>query len=115
MILKFGIRNCKESIRLIDWTPNDLKSHLDSGKSVFLKLWKPGCGACKLSEPATERLEAKYGEDSTFAKVDVSTHPEMLEISESEVLPAFFRFAEGKLAGKVVGFKGIKKLEELFI
>ncbi len=99
---------------MIDWTPEDLKSNLDSQKSVFLKLWKPGCGACKLSEPATTRLEAKYGESNVFAKVDVSSYPEMLEISESEVLPAFFLFSEGKMAGKVVGFKGIKKLEELF-
>jgi len=99
---------------LIDWTPADLKSHLDDSKSVFLKLWKPGCGACKLSEPATERLETKHGDTHVFAKVDVNAHPELLEISESDVLPTFFRFADGKLSGKVIGFKGIKKLQELF-
>ena len=103
---------------MIDWTPKELKTHLDESKAVFLKLWKPGCGACKLSEPATERLEAKYAaggdEPISFAKVDVSAHPEMLEISESEVLPAFFLFKGGAMQGKVIGFKGIKKLQELF-
>ena len=31
------------------WSPDDLKSHLDKGEKVFLKLWKKGCGICKLS------------------------------------------------------------------
>ena len=39
------------------WTPDDLKSHLDNGDKVFLKLWKKGCGICKLSNSATDRLE----------------------------------------------------------
>ena len=103
---------------MIDWTPKELKAHLDESKAVFLKLWKPGCGACKLSEPATDRLEAKYASASdeaiSFVKIDASSHPEILEISESEVLPAFFLFKGGQMKGKVIGFKGIKKLQELF-
>jgi hypothetical protein len=36
----------------------------------------------------------------------------MLDIAETDVLPCFFVFAEQKMKGKLIGFKGIKKLEE---
>lgn len=94
------------------WTPDVLKEHLDGGAAVFLKLFKKGCGACKLSEPATDRLEAKNDHQLTFAKIDVGDYPEMLDVSGSEVLPAFFVFADKAKKGQLVGFKGLKKLQE---
>lgn len=97
---------------MLNISPDELKTHLDAGKSLFLKLWKPGCGACKLSEPAIERLEKKFT-NVTFVQIDAGTHPEILGISESEVLPAFFMFKESKMQGSVIGFKGIAKLTEI--
>ena len=95
-----------------EFTPVSLKKTLDEGGSVFLKLWKPGCGACKLSESATDRLEKSHADSLQFAKIDVSEFPEMLGISGSEVLPVFFVFRKGEMKSKVIGFKGIKKLTE---
>jgi thiol-disulfide isomerase/thioredoxin len=97
---------------MVEWTPDDLKSNLDGGKDVFLKLWKKGCGPCKMSKPATDRLEEANPHGLTFAQICIDDHPEMLEISDSEVLPAFFVFKEQSMKGKYLGFKGIKKLEE---
>ena len=94
-----------------DWTPELLKTHLDSGAKVFVKLWKKGCGACRLATPAIERIEASGIEGLVFGQICTDDHPEMLELSESEVLPAFFVFAEGKLKGKLMGFKGLEKLK----
>ena len=92
-------------------TPNQLKTKLDAGEDVFLKLWKRGCGPCKLSEPATSRLETNYADQLAFCQINVDDHPEMLQISESEVLPAFFIFKNQKLQEKSLGFKGLKKLD----
>ena len=95
-----------------DWTPDDLKAKLDAGEKVFLKLWKPGCGACKLSIPALERIESSDKHGLTFAQIDSDTHPDILQISQSEVLPAFFIFTDREMKGKFLGFKGIAKLQE---
>jgi len=94
------------------WTPDQLKSRLDQGGKVFLKIWKKGCGACTLSIPAIERLEKNNIHGLTFAQICSDDHPEILEISDSEVLPAFYVFAEKKMLGKLFGFKGLAKLQE---
>jgi thioredoxin-like negative regulator of GroEL len=98
---------------MIDITTEDLKAKLDAKKSVFLKIWKPGCGACKLSVPAVERVEQEFS-GYEFCQIDSNQHPEILEISESDVLPTFFLFKDGNQTGKLIGFKGIEKLRSLF-
>ncbi len=100
---------------MLDWTPLDLEENLDSGKNVFLKLWKPGCGACKLSEPALERVEAEFSSslDLVFAQINAEEFPEMLETADTDVLPCFFVFKDQELKAKLIGFKGIAKLTSL--
>ncbi len=94
------------------WHPDELKSYLDDGKSVFLKLWKKGCGACTLSKPALEKIEAKDTFGLLFGQISVDDYPEMLEITDSEVLPFFFVFKNKKLQDKKPGFKGQANLED---
>ncbi len=94
-------------------TPADLEQKLADGRAIFLKLWKKGCGACKLSEPAISRLEPIHGLSYEFVSISVDDYPEILELSETDVLPAFFVFKNGELKGNLLGFKGIKNLEDL--
>lgn len=94
-----------------DWSPDQLKSHIESGEGVFLKLWKKGCGPCKLSVPAVERVEAKNAHGLVFGQICTSDHPEMVEVAGTEVLPVFFVFKGKEKKGKLEGFKGLKKLE----
>lgn len=96
---------------MIDWSPDELKENLDKGQKVFLKLWKKGCGPCKLSTPAVERLEAAHGADLTFAQIETSEFPEMMDIADTDVLPVFFVFDETGMKGKLVGFKGLERLK----
>lgn len=96
------------------WTPDQLTAAIETGKPVFLKLWKKGCGACKLSEPALERIIAGDKHGVAFGQISVDDHPEMHEISETDVLPAFFVFKDMDMKGKFIGFKGLAKLQEFF-
>lgn len=96
-----------------NWTPKDLESHLDAGNTVFLKLWKKGCGACKLSIPAIERIEAaRAGSGIIFGMIQTDEYPEMMEIADTEMLPVFFVFKDREMKGRFIGFKGLAKLEE---
>lgn len=95
---------------MIDMTPVDLQGHLDAGETVFLKLWKKGCGACKLSIPAIERIEAEYSGQMLFGQICTDDFPEMLEVSGSDALPAFFVFKDRQQKGSFTGFKGLEKL-----
>ncbi|MCX6128134.1 MAG: thioredoxin family protein [Proteobacteria bacterium] len=94
------------------WTPEQLKSNLDQGERIFLKLWKRSCGICKLSTPATDRMEKDNQFQMKFAKICIDDHPEMLEITGSDVLPVFFVFDKKKKLGMFPGFKGLDKLQE---
>ena len=96
-----------------NWTPEELQEKLGQGGGVFLKLWKKGCGACKLSIPALERLEAANEHGLTFGQVCADDHPEILEITDTEVLPAFFVFKSGEMKGSLIGFKGLEKLKAM--
>lgn len=93
-----------------NWTPEQLQRHIEAGDKVFLKLWKKGCGACKLSIPALERLKASDQHGLMFAQISTDEYPEMLEISETDVLPAFFVFRDKQMAAQQIGFKGLKSL-----
>ena len=95
-----------------NWTPDQLHKHIEAGDKIFLKLWKKGCGPCKLSIPAVERLKASDKHGLRFGQIVTDDYPEMLEIAETEVLPAFFIFKDQKMAGQLIGFKGLKVLEE---
>lgn len=94
------------------WTPDTLKEHLDKGDAVFLKLWKKGCGICKLSNSATDRMEKENTHQLIFAKINVDDYPEMLEVSGTTALPAFFVFADKQKKGLYTGFKGLDALKE---
>ena len=96
-----------------NWTPEHLQEQIESGATVFLKLWKKGCGACKLSIPAIERIVAADTHQTRFGQISTDDHPEILEITDTEVLPAFFVFKDKSMVGQVIGFKGIKSLQEL--
>lgn len=95
-----------------NWNPEDLQKHLDKAERVFLKLWKKGCGPCKLSTPAVERLEAHNPHQLVFGQICADDHPDILDITGTEVLPAFFVFADGEMKGSYTGFKGLQKLQE---
>ena len=95
------------------WTPEELQKHLDAGDKVFLKLWKKGCGACKLSIPAIERIEAADQDGVVFGEICTDDHPEILEIADSDVLPVFFVFVNKEMKGRLEGFKGLDKLKSM--
>ncbi len=94
------------------WTPEQLQEELEGGHAVFLKLWKKGCGICKLSTPATDRLEKDNEHGMKFAKICIDEYPEMMSVAGTEVLPVFFVFAKKKKKGMYTGFKGLEKLQE---
>jgi thioredoxin-like negative regulator of GroEL len=94
------------------WTPDELQEHLGQGHSVFLKLWKKGCGICKLSTPATDKIEKDDLHGIKFAKICIDDHPEMMEVAGTDVLPVFFVFKDKKRKGMYTGFKGLDKLKE---
>ncbi len=95
-----------------DWTPEQLETHLGAGEKVFLKLWKRGCGPCKLSTPALERIEAADTNGMVFGQINVDDYPEMYEITGVEMVPAFFVFQNMKKTGVFTGFKGLAALQE---
>lgn len=96
---------------LQNWNADKLENAIAEKKAIIVKFWKKGCGACKLATPALERLEKSYGNKIDFAQVCLDDNEELYELLDTEVLPTFFAFYEAKLQGKLIGFKGLVKLQ----
>lgn len=93
------------------WSTDDLKAALDQGTDIFLKVYKSGCGICKMSEPATRRMEEKNKHNLKFVSINSDDHPEINEIAGVESYPTFYVFKQSKMKGSFIGFKGLAKLE----
>ncbi len=51
------------------------KNVLKSEKPIMVDFWAPWCGPCKAIAPTIEALEKTYGDQMTFAKVNVDENP----------------------------------------
>lgn len=93
------------------WSPDELQKHLDQGNRVFVKVWQKGCGPCKMSSPAVERIESENKHNLIFGQICLDDHPEFGELANVDVMPTFFVFVDKEMKGRYTGFKGIAKLQ----
>ena len=107
-------QNEVENLHSIDLTnENFVQEVIEKSKStpVIVDFWAPWCEPCKQIGPILDKLVASSNGRVVLTKMNIDDYPEMLEISESEVLPAFYIFQNQKLKNKSIGFKGLKKLD----
>ena len=95
-----------------EWKPDQLKASLDKGDKVFLKLWKRGCGICKLSNSATDRMEKSNDHGLTFAKINVDDNPMAASKYGVRGLPTLMIFKGGKVAATHPGAMSKQKITE---
>ena len=84
-----------------------------SAKPVFLDFWANWCGPCKMMMPTFEKLAEKYGDQITFAKVNVDELPDIANQFSVRSIPTLLLLQGGAVIEKVVGLRSEQELDQV--
>ena len=84
-----------------------------SAKPVFLDFWANWCGPCKMMMPTFEKLAEKYGDQVTFAKVNVDELPDIANRFSIRSIPTLLLLQGGAVIEKVVGLRSEQELDQV--
>jgi thioredoxin 1 len=93
--------------------PADWQGIETSAKPVFLDFWADWCGPCKMLAPTFNRLAEKYGEQVTFAKVNVDEMPEVANKFAIRSIPTLVLLQAGNVVEKLVGLRSERELAQV--
>jgi thioredoxin 1 len=93
--------------------PADWPGIETSAKPVFLDFWADWCGPCKMLGPTFERLAEKYGEQVTFAKVNVDEMPDIANKFAVRSIPTLVLLQNGNEVERLVGLRSEQELAQV--
>ena len=93
--------------------PTDWQGIETSAKPVFLDFWADWCGPCKMLAPTFDRLAEKYGEQITFAKINVDELPDVANKFGVRSIPTLILLQGGNVVEKVVGLRSEQELAQV--
>jgi thioredoxin 1 len=99
--------------KVIHVQPADWQGIEKSAKPVFLDFWADWCGPCKMLAPTFERLAEKYGEQVTFAKIDVDEMPDLANKFAIRSIPTLVLLQDGNVVKRLVGLRGEQELAQV--
>jgi thioredoxin 1 len=79
-------------------------------KPVFLDFWAEWCGPCKMLAPTFERLAERFGEQITFAKVNVDDLPDVANRFAVRSIPTLVLLRAGNVVERLVGLRSEQEL-----
>ena len=93
--------------------PADWQGIETSAKPVFLDFWADWCGPCKMLGPTFDRLAEKYGEQVTFAKVNVDEMPDVANKFAVRSIPTLVLLQNGNEVERLVGLRSEQELAQV--
>jgi len=81
-----------------------------STKPVLVDFWAEWCAPCRLLAPTLEKLAATYGDQISFAKVNVDELPEVAGQYGIRSIPTLLLLHEGKVVEELVGARPYRDL-----
>jgi len=92
---------------------DDWQSIESSSKPVLVDFWAEWCPPCRMLAPTFERLAANYGEQISFAQVDVDELPELAGQYGIRSIPTLLLLREGEVVEHIVGPRPYEDLARL--
>jgi thioredoxin 1 len=85
---------------------------LESGQPVLVEFWAAWCGPCRMVAPEVEAVEALYAGRVKVARCDVDADPDVAARYGVMSIPTLILFRGGVPAGRVVGYRPRRELQE---
>jgi thioredoxin 1 len=98
---------------IITCTPDNLPELLSSGKPLFLDFWAQWCGPCRTLAPILDELDAKFGDQAVFAKLNVDDHSALAAKYNVRAIPTCLLFVDGKLQSTHPGLQTLEQYTAL--
>jgi thioredoxin 1 len=97
----------------MDVQQGDWQNVESSTKPVLVDFWAEWCAPCRLLAPTFEKLAATYGDEISFAKVNVDELPEVAGQYGIRSIPTLLLLREGKVVEELVGARPYQDLERV--
>lgn len=87
----------------LEFTDDNIKEVIESGKPVVVDFWAEWCGPCRLVGPFIEELAEEYAGKVEIGKLNVDENVDTPNEYGVRNIPTILFFKDGKLADKQVG------------
>lgn len=86
-----------------EFTDENIKDIINSGKPVVIDFWAEWCGPCRMVGPVVEELAKEYEGRVQIGKMNVDDNTETPETYGIRNIPTILFFKDGLLVDKQVG------------
>ena len=86
-----------------EFTDENIKEIINSGKPVVIDFWAEWCGPCRMVGPLVEELAKEYEGRVQIGKMNVDDNTETPETYGIRNIPTILFFKDGLLVDKQVG------------
>lgn len=87
----------------LEFTDENIKEVINSGKPVVIDFWAEWCGPCRMVGPIVEELAKEYDGKVTIGKMDVDNNIETPNQYGIRNIPTILFFKDGQLVDKQIG------------
>lgn len=84
------------------------------GKPLIVDFWAPWCAPCRMTKPILEKLAQEYAGRVEFLPINADESRQILEEYRISGIPTVMAFANGNLAGRVVGVRDESGFRAMF-
>jgi len=87
----------------LEFTDENIKEIISSGKPVVIDFWAEWCGPCRMVGPIVEELAKEYDGKVVIGKMDVDNNVDTPTEYGIRNIPTILFFKDGQLVDKQVG------------
>ena len=77
---------------------------------VLVDFWAEWCGPCRMLAPTIDKLAQKYGDNFSFAKVNVDEVPELANRYGIRSIPTLLLLRAGNVVERLIGVRSYEEL-----
>jgi len=87
----------------LEFTDENIKEIINSGKPVVIDFWAEWCGPCRMVGPVVEELAKEYDGKVVIGKMDVDNNVDTPNEYGIRNIPTILFFKGGQLVDKQIG------------
>ena len=93
------------------FSDQEARELIESGKPVVIDFWATWCGPCIKLGPVVEELAEKYGDKVAIGKLNIDENDEVASENRVRNIPTVLFFKDGEVKERSVGLVKLADLE----